>query len=223
MIQVFLLPINPIYTQQDEPLKAYLPSNRVDNLERYAFSSDKKNCLFNYLLLEYCIHITFNIDIKTLEFGYGDNHKPILLSHPNIHFNTSHTKGFICCVLSDTPCGIDTENSKRHLPNILNAVFSSSEKTQLNNFISDDVRYSEIFYTMWTLKEAYTKMLGTGLTTNFKEVNTLDNHFIKNALTIKENNFIISIYSSEIGGIEDSNNIIHLLSEDVIYNFYKIN
>ena len=47
------------------------------------------------------------------EFSYGEHGKPFLKNYPDWHFNISHCKNAVCCVLSRENVGIDIEEIKR--------------------------------------------------------------------------------------------------------------
>ncbi|WP_114946860.1 4'-phosphopantetheinyl transferase family protein [Microvirga calopogonii] len=96
--------------------------------------------------------------------AYG---KPILV-HPNgLHFSLSHTDGLVAVATSpDGPVGIDVEPTDREAPlGVAATVFTREELDWLA-----DCGYSERndrFFRLWTLKEAYVKATGRGLSEPF--------------------------------------------------------
>ncbi len=216
MQHVFFLPVSPEYTDRDRQLLQYISNTRSAKVERYIHDTDKKNCLFNYLMVTYCISVYAKIDRDSIIYGYNNTNKPILVSHPNIHFNASHTKGFLCCMISDSECGIDVEHSSNAPIDILDIAFSESEKNFLNNCNDSYSNYNNTFFKMWTLKEAYTKYLGTGLYEDICKINTLSDHFNQNSMTYNYNNYVISTYNISK---EKANPII--ISEDILYKYYS--
>jgi 4'-phosphopantetheinyl transferase len=96
--------------------------------------------------------------------GYGRPH----ISHPpdsrNIRFNLSNTTGLVACaVTKDCDIGIDVENITRGLDVDLlaPAVFAPRELADVRGCQASDRR--ERFFSYWTLKEAYIKARGMGL------------------------------------------------------------
>lgn len=91
----------------------------------------------------------------------GEMGKPSLKEYPYIHYNLSHARGISACIVSEEECGIDCEMVREYRPNVAKRVFSDSELKML-----DEASGSEkdlIFFRLWTLKEAYVKTVGIGI------------------------------------------------------------
>ncbi len=115
--------------------------------------------------------------------------KPFLpgthLLQREVFFNMSHTEGCVAIATSSThEVGVDverirpTENLDRVLPN----VFHSSECDAIQNLAGEE-RLS-YFYRIWTMKEAYTKALGLGLSHSFEKFSVELNDSGNEAATI---------------------------------------
>ncbi len=91
----------------------------------------------------------------------GKMGKPSLEGRPDIHYNLSHAKGIAACIVSEKECGIDCENVREYRPNIMRRAFSESER-QLVESASPEER-DLMFFRLWTLKEAYVKAIGIGI------------------------------------------------------------
>jgi 4'-phosphopantetheinyl transferase len=79
-------------------------------------------------------------------------------------FNLSHTDGFAACVAGRVrQLGVDVENMKRMTPceELASRFFAAVEYEYLKNLPLDLQR--EAFFRIWTLKEAYIKAEGKGL------------------------------------------------------------
>lgn len=82
-----------------------------------------------------------------------------------LQFNLSHTPGLIACAISTTEIiGVDVERHKPldSLESLCKYAFSSTETADILS-ISDTAERERRFFTYWTLKEAYIKALGLGL------------------------------------------------------------
>jgi len=95
----------------------------------------------------------------TLTFKLGNFGKPHLLDHPNIDFSLAHCDGLVGITVSlRGPVGLDLERRHRVIDDRIAArYFSLSEQACPN---VDRVR-------LWTLKEAYVKAIGHGITGDF--------------------------------------------------------
>lgn len=99
-------------------------------------------------------------------FDKGEHGKPEI-SNPArspLRFNVSHTRRFIvCAVTSGVDIGVDIENTQRNndVLNIADRYFSHSEVSDL--FDLPERRQHDRFFDYWTLKEAYMKARGEGI------------------------------------------------------------
>ena len=99
------------------------------------------------------------------KLGFGEieisrNVKKAPISNKNgIFLSASHTKN--CCVgaAAFVPIGIDAENIQNVRKNVVKRFFSQSEQLLVEK--SSDKNF--MFTKIWTMKEAYGKMLGKGL------------------------------------------------------------
>lgn len=95
------------------------------------------------------------------DLSYGDHGKPFLADYPAVCFNLSHGSGISACIVSDRECGIDCERAGEYRPKVARRVFTPAEQTLLG-----EVPESErglLFFRLWTLKEAFVKTVGAGL------------------------------------------------------------
>jgi 4'-phosphopantetheinyl transferase len=91
----------------------------------------------------------------------GKMGKPSLASRPDIHYNISHAHGIAACVVSDFECGIDCERVREYRPNVMKRAFSEKEREMVEK-APEDMK-EQLFFRLWTLKEAYVKAIGTGI------------------------------------------------------------
>jgi 4'-phosphopantetheinyl transferase len=93
-----------------------------------------------------------------------------------LRFNLSHTEGLAACTIAlDRDVGVDVEASDRSNSGdlLLPSLFSAAERMQLLTRAAPERR--DYFYRLWTLKEAFAKALGKGLSLPFDRVEfTLD-------------------------------------------------
>ena len=104
---------------------------------------------------------------KGIEYGEntpivkGKLGKPSLAEHPEIHYNLSHAEGIAACMVSDRECGIDCENVRDFRPNVMKRAFSEKEREMVEKAAESEKNL--LFFRLWTLKEAYVKALGIGI------------------------------------------------------------
>lgn len=148
----------------------YASNGRIEKIMKYKFMIDKKTSLIAYLLLTYGIKKEFGIkkmpEVLTEKFG-----KPYLKNR-NISFNLSHTRNGVMCSIYKNRVGCDIENVvKKIIP--AKSILCPNEIAM----IGDNTKY---FTKIWTLKEAYSKCTGLGLT---EKLNNIDfSEFINNKI-----------------------------------------
>ena len=123
----------------------------------------KKECTMAYQLLCQMLREDYGITAPPA-FAYGEHKKPYLIDYPYIHFNLSHTKKAIACIVSDKPCGIDVESLGRYNERIARYCMCDEEMEQINASHDKDVA----FISLWTKKEALLKLTGEGITDDLK-------------------------------------------------------
>ena len=94
----------------------------------------------------------------TPKIRIGANGKPYI---DGMYFNISHSHNMVVCAFSDTDIGIDVEKIREWRPRVAKS-FHPEERTRLEKAEDKDLE----FYKIWTMKEAYLKCLGTGITKN---------------------------------------------------------
>lgn len=83
---------------------------------------------------------------------------------PRLRFNLSHTRGLVACSVTEGgECGVDVErrDRTRNFLGMARTAFAPSERAQLERLPAEQRQAR--FYQIWTLKEAYIKLIGMGL------------------------------------------------------------
>ena len=149
-------------------LEAALPllsEQRREQCLRFKYELGRKQCAAAYLLL--CVGLRKEYDITELPvFEYGEHGKPAIVGLPGVHFNLSHCREAVLCVLSDHPVGCDVESISRYKESLARYTMNDEEMEQITNSDRPDVA----FIRLWTMKEAVLKRAGTGITDNMKTV-----------------------------------------------------
>ena len=149
-----------------EALQQISPQRREQALQ-FRHELGQRQCVLSYLLLKRALHEVYDIDENPL-FGYGEHGKPFLTNHPDIHFNISHCKDAVACAIDDSPVGIDIESVGRYKDELARYTMNDEEIAKIATAEDPEV----VFIELWTKKEAATKLVGTGITDNLKEILT---------------------------------------------------
>ena len=88
------------------------------------------------------------------------------MGHPEIFFNLSHCKEAAVCAISDQPVGIDVESIREFKESLMRYTMNDDETEQITQSAQPDAS----FISLWTMKEATLKLLGTGISSDLKTV-----------------------------------------------------
>ncbi|MGN0164272.1 MAG: 4'-phosphopantetheinyl transferase family protein [Candidatus Ornithomonoglobus sp.] len=169
--------IKIVYADTEQPFGAYekylplISAQRREKIERLRRDRAKIMSLLTGLLIRKEISEQLSIPPKELAFGYGEHGKPYLLNNENYHFSVSHSGNCIAFAGCDAPVGIDVERIREAKLKIARRFFTKNECS----FIEKSAEPDTDFFKIWTAKEAYVKMLGTGLSKSLTSFDVLNN------------------------------------------------
>lgn len=169
---------------------ARMPLWRREKALAFAHRQGRLECALTYMELCRGLREEYGID-EMPEFGYRQHGKPYLLRYPHIHFSLSHCRQAVGCLLSDSPCGLDMECEERHCTPSLVRYTMNDEEVRL---IEESPCPEKTFLRLWTRKEAFLKMQGTGLTDELKDILAAASH--AHFETFEQDGVVISFLSS---------------------------
>ena len=179
MNKVYLYPLeNEAMTDIDNQLLSHVSLERQDRIMKYRSPLHQKLSLYAELITLLSIHDLKKLPISDVTIIHPDKQKPYLENDTSVDFSYSHTKS--CILHAITDCGRVGADMERHkdldsIPYIvMSKVFHDEEIAYVEGADSPYAKRSR-FYEIWTKKEAYTKCFGTGLCTDVKKINCLDN------------------------------------------------
>jgi 4'-phosphopantetheinyl transferase len=137
-------------------------------MERFRFPKHRRLYLASRLLLRTTLSRYADLPPQGWRFVSGEKGKPrldkSLAGSPSLGFNLSHTLGVaVVGVTKKGTIGVDVEQADRpaRAGELVKRFFSLEEKTVLEKLPPG--RLQTLFGRYWTLKEAYVKALGRGL------------------------------------------------------------
>lgn len=159
--------LNNIVMEEYQTMYSKMSRQRKKYVDRFFRQTDKIRCVCAYDLLMDALIREYGI-VNPPEFGFKEYGKPYLREYPYIHFNISHCNNAVACAVSSEEIGIDVEDVNPIDNEVVNNCCSLDEIQQLNS--ADDPNL--IFALIWTKKESFLKMMGTGLNDNVKNLFT---------------------------------------------------
>jgi 4'-phosphopantetheinyl transferase len=151
--------------------RSVLSSDERARSDRFVFERDRRDFVAAHALLREALSHHGELPPDVWKFGSEASGKPYLVDQPELQFNIAHTRGLVACALSLAgPVGIDVEatDGKRDVGAIAD-YFAPSEVSELRACEEGASRQAR-FIELWTLKEAYLKALGAGLSRPLDEI-----------------------------------------------------
>ncbi|MCM3028278.1 4'-phosphopantetheinyl transferase superfamily protein [Bacillus safensis] len=147
--------------QQIERLKPFVSSEKRAAAERFRFLIDARRTLLGEVLVRQTIHDMYELPMDQIVFETEGNGKPVVRQLPSFHFNLSHSGDWVVCAVDDAPVGIDIEEIKPIDLEIAKRFFSADEYQDLLSKPAE--RQEAYFFHLWSMKEAFIKLTGKGL------------------------------------------------------------
>lgn len=135
-----------------------MEKERRDYINSCTNDKGRKASIFGEWIAKTLIAEKSGCDIKDIHIYRDSKGKPYT-DKENIYFSISHSGEYVCVAIDTSPIGIDIEIIREINLNITKKVCNHSDMLFLN---SGDKNLN--FFKIWTAKEAYFKMTGTGIT-----------------------------------------------------------
>ena len=149
-----------------------LSEQRREQALTFKHELGRKTCAAAYLLLCQGLQREYGITEQPV-FSYGEHGKPFIVGHPDIHFNMSHCRDAVVCVLGNRPVGVDVESIREYKDTLARYTMNSDELQLIARSPHPDVA----FIRLWTMKEAKLKLSGRGIVDDMKHVLDGTEHF----------------------------------------------
>jgi 4'-phosphopantetheinyl transferase len=140
----------------------FLNAEESIRLKRFHHENDRLRYLLARTLCRSMLGRRIGIAPGLVNFDFNHWGKP-LLPGTGLEFNLAHSGEYVVLAVAKTAVGIDLENVTRvvNYEALAKRYFAAEEQLWLLNTPTD--AKSDIFYKIWTLKEAWLKGVGKGL------------------------------------------------------------
>jgi len=147
--------------------------------DRFHFEKDQTRYIITHGILNQLIVNYLNIGLTDISFNKNEKLKPFIKGFPHLQFNLSYSLDYILIAFrfcnkkqldcSNLQIGIDVEDISRSIDIalIIKDYFTFEEQEQILNSTSP----ANVFFKLWTRKEALVKATGTGLISELKTYN----------------------------------------------------
>jgi 4'-phosphopantetheinyl transferase len=187
--EIYFAEISDItFSGADKKLLGLVSKSKQDKIKRYKFDIDKRLGLYAELMVRIYACKQMGIKNSEIEISQCEYGKPYLASHPQFHFNLSHTRNAVAVIMSDGEAGVDVEKIKPFDRQVAKRFFHSDEQ----EYIFAHGQFDFAAYEIWTKKEAYIKQDGLGLSMPLTSFSVLSGGADKTLETHIHNDYLIS-------------------------------
>ena len=154
--------------------RARVSREDLARIERSASGADRHLRLVAWALVRTVLSRHAPVAPDAWRFRETEHGRPEIAEPPlatPLRFNVSHTPGLAACVVAETDdVGLDVEDMRRRadIAKITRRFFAHSEISAIERV--DEEHRTRAFFEHWTLKEAYLKARGAGLSLPLAEV-----------------------------------------------------
>lgn len=148
--------------------ESLLSPDERERMARFAFARDRRRFLMARVLVRTMLSRYGGVAPADWRFAANVHGRPEIAERPagvpDLRFNLSHTDGLVACAVTiGREVGIDVEHTGRRLTHDVPGRFFAPREVEALCALPAAER-AETFFDYWTLKEAYIKARGLGLT-----------------------------------------------------------
>ncbi|MBS0184840.1 MAG: 4'-phosphopantetheinyl transferase superfamily protein [Proteobacteria bacterium] len=154
-------------------LLMYLSEKEKIQADKFQFEHLKSSYVASHGLLRILIGNYLSCSPSQVEYTHNEFQKPLCKNNQNLYFNMSHSHEYACYAFSfGHEVGVDIEfmDSTIGIDDLLPLITTQEELLIFNTFNKKDKSY--LFYKTWTIKEAFVKALGFGLSCPLSNIDT---------------------------------------------------
>ena len=153
-----------------------LSEERIKKINKYIYENARKISILSEILVKYTLYKEYRFSPHFIIFEYNEFGKPFLKDCKDIFFNISHSGNRVALAfVKEKKIGVDIErmNSLDDYSQIAKNFFLPPESERICAQ-TDAAKGMEKFYEIWTVKEAFVKALGHGLSRSLKSFEVLE-------------------------------------------------
>lgn len=179
-MKLYLININDLSDEEKAKCFSLMSEQRKKYIESVTSIKRKNESIAGEWLAKKAAAEELNLPLDQILLERTEKGKPFI-KNANFHISISHSGNFAAVVTHSSPVGLDIEELRRVDLRVVQRVCSESDKKLL-----DKKDFDLSFLKIWTAKEAYFKMLGTGIinpqSVSYNDINAT--HQLKGKLLI---------------------------------------
>ena len=182
--------MNQCSEQEIARLLPLVSAQRREQALRYQHLFGQYCCLKSYEMLLTLLHTHAPSADALPTFEYNEYGQPSIIDGP--YFSISHCKHAILVAISETPIGVDIEHIRTPKTALIERTMNVEEQQQITQSAQPEYTFTQF----WTQKEAYLKLLGTGIISDIKNTLVSTNQIVWQTKVNKEKEYVFTIATS---------------------------
>jgi 4'-phosphopantetheinyl transferase len=157
---------------------AWMSDAERARFDRFHHDHDRLMFALGRLMARTLVGRALGVDPADWAWREGSHGRPeIDAPATDLHFNLAHSAGLVICVIGrGRAVGVDVEGLTRRAPDVA-LVARCCSPAETDDVRAHGDRWRDRFLTYWTLKEAYLKARGLGISVTLSDISfTLDAH-----------------------------------------------
>lgn len=171
MIDLWYFNTKNISQEYVKILLKLLPQEMINHIMQFRNYEDRRVKLFGRLIVKRYFEDKNN-EFKWSNWHVANNGKPYYKN--GVKFSISHSKDLVVVAFSDSEIGIDIEGITAFDARTISHYFHPKEAEYIEKYSNSH----EIFFKLWTRKEAYLKAIGKGIIDGLNYENCLPDKLI---------------------------------------------
>ncbi|WP_032112353.1 4'-phosphopantetheinyl transferase family protein [Candidatus Paracaedibacter symbiosus] len=152
---------------------SYLSSEEKERADKFVFAHLKKRYIISHGFLRILIGKYLSLPPSEVDYAYNEFLKPLSKQNADLYFSMSHSHNVACYAFSfHHNIGIDIEykNNDLEVKDLGPAIMTHNESLVFEKL--NKIDKLQLFYKTWTIKEAFLKALGVGLSYPLSRIET---------------------------------------------------
>lgn len=188
MKTILLMLENTSEIQRYDHFFRYISPEQCEKISKMKNDGDKKRSLFAHLLINKAVSEYLSVPFSEIIVKKDIKGKPYVADYDNYYFSVSHSGDAVLFSGGYKQVGVDIELVRERKIQATKRFFTDNELSLINS--------DEDFFTVWTKKEAYSKLIGTGLASKFSSFDVTDGSTEFEYYSGKYGEYIFSICSN---------------------------
>lgn len=162
--------------------------HKKDRINKFKYDDDKARAIISEILVRTIFCETKSKMSSEIVFDYNRFGKPNIKDSEGFNFNISHSGDLVVGVFDNDEVGVDVEHIKELNIDVARNFCTDNEYSCVLS--KDQSCKKQFIISIWTLKEAYIKYLGTGLATSLQSFDVINKENIDPK---------VNLYSKRVG------------------------